>query len=72
VDLPSLPNPGEGGGTVTPSGSVSNSLNGAAFAGFEIEKSKWWITGTFLWADLSASHTVPKVTITSNAIYGQL
>jgi hypothetical protein len=71
--LPSLPNaPGGGSAGIPTSGLVSTSLNGAAFAGFEIDKSKWSATGTFLYAGLSGDHKAPKVHIGLDMIYGQL
>jgi hypothetical protein len=73
VNLPSLPNgPGGGSGIPPSSGLISTSLNGAAFAGFEIDKSKWSATGTFLWGGLSGDHNAPKVHIGLDILYGQL
>jgi hypothetical protein len=54
-----------------PSGSVSGSFNGAAFAGFGIEKSKWAASGNVVWAGLSAQRQTPFVRIDTNFIYGQ-
>ncbi len=54
-----------------PSGSVSGSFNGAAFAGFGIEKSKWSAAGNLLWAGLSGERQTPFVRIDTNFIYGQ-
>jgi hypothetical protein len=68
VTLPTIPGDG---GPVTPSGSTSGSLNGAAFAGAEIFKGKWSGTFTFLYAGLSSTRTTPRTTLTADFIYGQ-
>jgi hypothetical protein len=54
-----------------PSGNVSGSFNGAAFAGFAIERSKWSAAGNMLWAGLSGQRQTPFVRIDTNFIYGQ-
>jgi hypothetical protein len=62
----SAPSPGP-----APAGSVSGSFNGAAFAGFGIEKGKWAAAGNVLWAGLSAERQIPLVRVDTNFIYGQ-
>jgi hypothetical protein len=54
-----------------PSGNVSGSFNGAAFAGFAMEKRKWSASGNMLWAGLSGQRQTPFVRIDTNFIYGQ-
>jgi hypothetical protein len=71
VTLPTIPSPPGGGGPVTPEGTTSGSLNGAAFAGAEIYKGQWSGMFTFLYAGLSASRTTPRTTLTADFIYGQ-
>ncbi len=73
-ELPSSPGGGGGGGgNVLPPSDTSSSLNGAAFAGFRVEKSKWSTDGTVLWAGLSGErNSNPFARISVNAIYGQL
>ena len=71
VTLPTIPSPPGGGAPVTPSGTTSGSFDGAAFAGAEIYKGKWSGMFTFLYAGLSATRTLPKVTLTTDFIYGQ-
>lgn len=64
---------GGGGGSLLPPSSTSGSFNGAAFAGFRIEKSKWSTDDTVLWAGLSAERSSnPFARINVNIIYGQL
>ena len=65
-DLPNRPGGGTGSGTAT------GSLNGALFSGFEVEKSRWYATGNFLWAGLSADRTTPQVHLGLDVIYGQV
>jgi len=62
ITLPSLPSGGSGSGP----------FNGAAFAGFEIEKNRWSLNGTFLWAGLSADREVPLIKVSTDVIYGQV
>lgn len=66
--LPSNPVAGEG----TASGTTSGSLNGAAFVGAEILKSKWSVTANALWAGLSGDRDTPRAHIGLDVIYGQL
>jgi hypothetical protein len=70
--FPNLPNlPDVPGGTPGPSGNVSSSFNGAAFAQFRIEKSKWAVEPNLLWAGVSAETASPKAKIKTDVIYGQ-
>ena len=73
-ELPSSPGGGGGGGgNLLPPSSTSSSFNGAAFAGFRVEKSKWSTDGTVLWAGLSSERdSNPFARISVDAIYGQL
>jgi hypothetical protein len=73
VSFPNLPSlPGGGGGVAGNSGTLSGSFNGAALAGFSIQKSHWIVDVGGLWADVSASTTTPKVSISTGAIYGDI
>jgi len=71
MTLPEIPSPPGGGGPVTPHGTTSGSFDGAAFAGAEIDKSKWSGVVTFLYAGLSATKTVPKARLSMDFYYGQ-
>jgi hypothetical protein len=73
-ELPSSPEGGGGGGGgLLPPSDTSSSLNGAAFAGFRVEKSKWSTDGTFLWAGLSSErNNNPFARISVDAVFGQL
>jgi hypothetical protein len=65
IDLPNTPG--------TPSsndGSTSGSFNGAGFAAFEIEKSRFVARGETLFASVSGDNTNPKVHIGMNVLYG--
>jgi hypothetical protein len=71
-ELPSSPG-GGGGGNLLPPSSTSSSLNGAAFAGFRVEKSKWSTDGTVLWAGLSSErNSNPFARISLDVVFGQL
>src|SRR5262249_43643376 len=59
-EFPSVPG-GGGTGSFLPPGHTSGSFNGAVFAGFRIEKSKWSADATGLWAGLSGERTNPFV-----------
>jgi len=73
-ELPSSQGGGAGGGgNLLPPSNTSSALNGAAFAGFRVEKSKWSTDGTVLWAGLSSErNSNPFARITLDAVYGQL
>jgi len=72
-DLPSIPGrPGESGG----SGTASGSFNGAGFAGFDIEKSRWEAKGSFLFASVSGDKTNTNLNLKTHVglrvIFGEL
>ena len=74
-ELPSSPGGGGGGsgGSLLPPSSSSSSFNGAAFAGFRVEKSKWSADGTVLWAGLSSERSSnPFARISVDVVFGQL
>ena len=52
--------------------SASGLLNGAAFAAFEIEKSRWSGTGSFLWAGLDAERQTPFFKVSTDLVWGQV
>ena len=65
IDFPNLPGLGGGSGGVNngiASGDTSTSLNGAAFAGFRLEKSKWAVQAAFEYAGLGATRSSPLLT----------
>jgi hypothetical protein len=75
VRLPEVPNPppcdGCGsGGPITPGGSVSSNLNGAAFAAVTVENRWVQIDASFLWAGLSASADRPRLSVKADTILG--
>jgi len=69
-NLPTLPDLPNGDGS-RPSGSANTGLSGAAFAGFRVEKSKWLVESSVLWAGLHANKDTPKVNIGLNVVFGQ-
>ena len=75
--LPSIPSSpgggggGGGGGSIIPEGTTSGSFNGAAFAGAEVSKNKWYLIGGGLYAGLSGNRTTPHTSIDLNMIFGQ-
>jgi len=70
VTVPSLPSiPGRPSGPS--SGTASGSFNGAGFAGFDIQKSRWSVNGEFLIASVSGDNTNPKVHVGMKIYYGQ-
>jgi hypothetical protein len=78
VKLPSIPSGpggggggGGGGGSIIPEGTTSGSFNGAAFAGAEVSKNKWYLIGGGLYAGLSGQRTTPHTTIDLNMVFGQ-
>jgi hypothetical protein len=72
VSLPDFPNLPDQPGASRPSGNVSGSFNGAAFAGFRLEKSRWAVDTNVLWAGLSADHTNPNAHLKMDVIFGQI
>ena len=67
VTLPELPN----GGT-RPTGRATSSLDSAYSGGFRLEKSRWSVEGSLLWADLSAANTNPNLQTATEIELGQL
>jgi hypothetical protein len=67
VNLPQFPNfpPGPAG---APSGTVSGSFNGAAFAGVEVLTRNWAGVGDGLWAGMSAERTNPLLNVKLDVI----
>jgi len=69
--------PGSGGrsggsGITLPSAKTSGSFNGAALAGFRVERSRFSIEGEFLWAGMSGSVEAPRFDLTVDTIAGRL
>ncbi len=70
INLPTFPELPPG---TAPSGAnVNGSFDGAALAGYRIEKSGWSTTGNFLWAGLSADQDQPKAHLGLDVIFAQL
>jgi hypothetical protein len=72
IDFPNLPSGGGGVNGGIASGDTSTSLNGAAFAGFRLEKSKWAVQAAFEYAGLGATRSSPLLDIGMDFTYGQL
>jgi hypothetical protein len=78
VTLPGQPTPpGSGGGSgeggiVIPSAKTSGNFDGAALAGFRIERSRLSIEGAFLWAGMSGSVEAPHFDVTVDTIAGKV
>ena len=73
VRLPERPSlPGSGGGVTIPSATTSGNVNGAAAAGFRIERRRLSLDGQFLWAGLSGSVDAPRFEVSSDTSYLQL
>src|SRR5262249_24759273 len=71
-EFPSTPGGGGGTGSLLPPGHASGSLNGAAFAWFRLEKSKWSADATGLWAGLSGERSNPFVHVGAHVVFGQI
>lgn len=69
VRLPPVDGP-DGGGGEGPSGSTGSSFDGAALAGFRIDRDRWLFEISGLWAGLSAEREAPRVKVDSDVIYG--
>jgi hypothetical protein len=69
--FPDLPNVPDKPGVESPSGSVSGSFNGAAFAGFRMEYKRFSAETEFLWAGLSGTRETPLTTISVDMIAGR-
>jgi len=62
INFPDLPNfPGSGG-----SGSTDVSLNAAYMFGGTIEGRRWFADVNGVWADVSANHSAPRLSVESN------
>ena len=70
VDIPSRP--GGGNTTPRPEAKFDGSLNGAALAGFRIEKNRFSTYATGLWAGLSADRSNPNASLNLDVLYGQI
>ena len=69
VTLPEQPTPpGSGGGAAIPSAKTSGNFNGAALAGFRVERARVSIDATILWADGSGSVQTPHFDLTGDTI----
>jgi len=71
ISVPSPPRPSNPIQTPSTS-SVSGNFNGAGFAGFEVEKSRVIVRGTFLYASISGDHTDPKAHVGLDILFGEL
>jgi hypothetical protein len=71
VTLPESPSDGGGGGT-RPSGKTGASLNSGVIIGFRVEKARWEARGSFLWAGLSGTRELPRLTLSADVIYAEL
>jgi opacity protein-like surface antigen len=72
VTLPGQPAPpgsgGGSGGIAIPSAKTSGNFDGAALAGFRLERSRLSIEGEFLWAGMSGSVEAPHFDLTLDTI----
>ena len=59
---------GGSGGITIPSAKTSGNFNGAALAGFRVERSRLSIEGEFLWAGMSGSVEAPNFDLTLDTI----
>jgi hypothetical protein len=68
VDLPPLPEiPGDPGASAT----IDTSFDSAYLAGFAVQSKHLVAEGEFLWAGLSGTLEAPRVTLSSDIIYGE-
>lgn len=73
VRLPEVPGDPESGTEPTvPTADVSSNFNGAAAAGFRIERRRLSVDGSFLWAGMSGSVTTPNARLDVDTIAGRL
>ncbi len=72
VTLPGQPTPpgsgGGSGGITIPSAKTSGNFDGAALAGFRVERARVSIEGEFLWAGMSGSVEAPHFDLTVDTI----
>jgi len=72
VNLPQFPNaPDLPNGPAGPSATADSGISGAAFFSMRVEKSKWAVQGTALWAGIDASTERPNVKIGMDLVFGQ-
>ena len=68
IDLPSVPgSPGGGGESGEQSGSTDVSLNTLYMLGLMVRAPRWFVDTRGQWADLSASHPSPRITVDTKA-----
>jgi len=76
VTLPGQPTPpgsgGGSGGITIPSAKTSGNFDGAALAGFRVERARLSIEGDFLWAGMSGSVEAPRFDLTVDTIAAKL
>ena len=75
VTLPGQPSPpgsGGSGGITIPSAKTSGNFNGAALAGFRVERARLSIEGEFLWAGMSGSVEAPRFDLNVDTISGRV
>jgi len=67
IDVPQIG--GGGGESGGLSGTTDHSLNAAYMAGVSFETDRWFAELNPLWAELSAEHSLPQVTVDSNVYF---
>lgn len=74
MNVPTVPDNGVGGTIpdVHPSAKVSGSFDGAALAGFRVEKNGFSTSASGLWAGLSADRSNPHASLDFDVLYGQI
>jgi hypothetical protein len=71
-EQPNLPSTGgPSGGVTIPSAKTSGNFNGAAAAGFRLERGRFSLQSEFLWAGMSGDVEAPRLGLSVNTIYGQ-
>lgn len=71
LNLPEVPGGGGGAGDAV-SGSTDSNLDGAYMAGFTVDREKWFVDMTGIWAGLSADRQKsPFVKVSADVIYFQ-
>jgi hypothetical protein len=71
VRLPEVDN-GDGSGVTIPQAQTSGNFNGAALAGFRLERRRLSVEGEFLWAGMSGNVTLPSFKLNLDTISGKL
>src|SRR3954447_5360733 len=73
MNVPTVPDNGnESNSDPHPGAKVSGSFNGAALAGFRVEKSGFSTYASGLWAGLSAHRSNPGASLDLDILYGQI